>query len=101
MPGGLIRSGTVRRKAASAMSGVESSAKALGNDIDCMLQPCTHPGGFAKGSSGNRKDYFVLRQITSSLLRRSTNASILPVASQRNRIRPSTPLRKKISDVSG
>src|SRR6266566_2842191 len=52
MPGGLIRSGIVKRRAASAMSGVESSAKARDSDSASMPRSCSHSAGFAKGEAG-------------------------------------------------
>src|SRR5215469_1642855 len=55
----------------------------------------THPRGQIW-----HKDYF-FRQITSSLFRLSINASTLPVSFVRKRMRPSTPLRKKMSHASG
>src|SRR5262249_45082254 len=44
--------------------------------------------------------YLTRFQITSSLLRRSTRISTLPLSPRRNRIRPSTPARKKRSEAS-
>src|SRR5439155_22659219 len=41
MPGGLIRSGIFKRRAASAMSGVESSATSRDIDSDSMPQDST------------------------------------------------------------
>ena len=52
MPGGLIRSKIFKRRAASAMSGVESSAKARDSDSASMPRSCSHSAGFAKGESG-------------------------------------------------
>jgi hypothetical protein len=49
MPGGQIRSGIFNRRAASAMSGVESSAKARDNESVFTLRPCSYSAGFAKG----------------------------------------------------
>jgi hypothetical protein len=48
MLGGAIWSGIFKRKAASAMSGVESSAKTRDNDFAFMLRRCSHSAGFAK-----------------------------------------------------
>src|SRR5215831_18134788 len=47
--GGLIRRGILRRSAASAMSGVESWAKARDSDSVFMMRRCLHYAGFAKG----------------------------------------------------
>ena len=50
MPGGLIRKGIFNRRAASAISGVESWAKARDNDAAVMLRSCVPLAGFAKGT---------------------------------------------------
>ena len=50
MPGGLIRKGIFNRSAASAISGVESCAKARDNDSAVMLRSCALWLGFAKGT---------------------------------------------------
>ena len=50
MPGGLIRQGIFNRRAASAISGVESGAKARDNDSAVMLRSCAPLAGFAKGT---------------------------------------------------
>jgi hypothetical protein len=50
MPGGLIRKGIFNRSAASAISGVESWAKARDNDAAVMLRSCAPLAGFAKGT---------------------------------------------------
>src|SRR5213083_1827535 len=50
MPGGLIRNGVFNRRAASAISGVESCAKARDNDSAVMLRSCAPLAGFAKGT---------------------------------------------------
>src|SRR5437867_13260673 len=50
MPGGQIRSGIFNRRAASAISGVESSAKARDNESVFTLRPCSYSAGFANGA---------------------------------------------------
>ena len=50
MPGGLIRKEIFNRSAASAISGVESCAKARDNDSAVMLRSCAPLAGFAKGT---------------------------------------------------
>ena len=50
MPGGLIRKEIFNRRAASAISGVESCAKARDNDAAVMLRSCALWPGFAKGT---------------------------------------------------
>src|SRR4029453_13363985 len=48
MPGGLIRKGIFNRRAASAISGVESWAKARDNDSAVMLRSCALWRGLQK-----------------------------------------------------
>src|SRR5215472_13210173 len=48
MPGGLIRNGIFKRSAASAISGVESWAKARDNDSGVMLRSCAFWLGLQK-----------------------------------------------------
>jgi hypothetical protein len=48
MPGGLIRKGIFNRTAASAISGVESCAKARDSDSAVMLRSCAPLGGLQK-----------------------------------------------------
>src|SRR5262245_30610429 len=52
MPGGLIRKGIFNRKAASAISGVESLSKTRDSDSAFMLRPCVSLPRFAKGRFG-------------------------------------------------
>src|SRR5437870_2202039 len=49
MPGGQIRSGIFNRRAASAISGVESSAKARNSESVFTLRRCSYSASFAKG----------------------------------------------------
>ena len=53
MPGGLIRKGIFNRRAASAISGVESSAKARDNDSAVMLRSCALWPGLQKEQISN------------------------------------------------
>src|SRR5512140_2097329 len=48
MPGGLIRKGLFNRRAASAISGVESCAKARDSDSAVMLRSCALWRGLQK-----------------------------------------------------
>jgi hypothetical protein len=48
MPGGQIRSGIFNRRAASAISGVESSAKARDSESVFTLRRCSYSASFAK-----------------------------------------------------
>src|SRR6266853_2668435 len=50
MPGGLIRNRIFNRRAASAISGVESCAKARDSDSAVMLRSCAPLTEFAKGT---------------------------------------------------
>src|SRR6266404_2074134 len=58
MPGGQIRMGIFKRRAASAMSGVESFAKARNSDSAFMLRACSGSVGFAKEGTGNQNGLF-------------------------------------------
>ncbi len=55
MPGGLIRKGLFNRRAASAISGVESGAKARDNDSAVMLRSCALWRGLQKQQTFQRQ----------------------------------------------